>query len=225
MKYLEIKNLNISFFKNPVLNNINFELHAGQRIGIVGQNGSGKTTLVETIMGVNDPKVEGELTYFNDIENHMKAVFQEYQYERTFNLGQIYKIYSQISLVKPRDDIKKMFSEYGLEGMHRRYFHRLSGGQKQKFKLMMCLELKPKLLILDEVTTSLDFLWRQEILKIIKNYLNENPECALILVSHDYAELFHLTDQQFLIQNGSMLPITNLDKYFKDYQLQLNALK
>lgn len=50
----------------------------------------------------------------------------------------------------------------------------------------MCLALHPKLLILDEITTLLDYQWRQEILKIVQNYLDENKERSLILVSHDF---------------------------------------
>lgn len=221
-KYLEINDLSISYFKHPVLENVNLNLYAGQRIGIIGKNGCGKTTLVETIMGVNNPNVFGSLKYFLNIENDIKAVFQEYEYERTLSLKQIYKMYASINKSQVRSDLNKMFCEYGLDGLEHKKYHKLSGGQKQKFKLLMCLELEPKLLILDEVTTSLDFLWRQEILKIIKCYLTQHPECALILVSHDYHELKTLTDKQYLIDNKNLDEIYDLNTYFNEYLTNTN---
>lgn len=102
MNYLIIRNLKISFGNKCILSDINLEINAGDRIGIIGKNGAGKTTLVETIIGVNNAKVSGELSFSNNVQNSMKAIFQEYQYDRVLALKQVYKIYSLISGVKPK---------------------------------------------------------------------------------------------------------------------------
>lgn len=198
------------------LSDINLEINAGDRIGIIGKNGAGKTTLVETIIGVNNAKVSGELSFSNNVQNSMKAIFQEYQYDRVLTLKQVYKIYSLISGVKPKKDIDKLFDYYDLSGFEKRKFHSLSGGEKQKFKLLMCLELKPKLLILDEISSSLDFEWRSEIFTVINRYSNENKDCALLLISHDYNELKNLTSRRYLIKNGTNIYVENLEDYFNE---------
>lgn len=215
MKYLSIRDLSSAYGKKEILKNINLDLASGERIGIIGKNGSGKTTLIETILGVNNAKVSGYLKFENKIEKEMKSIFQDYQYDRDFNLGYLYKIYCEISGIKPRKDLDTLFSEYDLSGLRKRKFHKLSGGQKQKFKLLMCLELHPKLLILDEITTSLDYQWRQEVLKIVQNYLDENKECSLILVSHDFNELTKLTYKQYLVQDKLLSLVTDLNEHFE----------
>lgn len=218
MKYIEIKNLSINFGKENILNNVNLEVNSGQRIGIIGENGSGKTTLVETILGVNNARVHGILHYLNNINYDMKAVFQEYQYDGGFSLKTIYKNYCNLNKTPVRKDLKELFAHYGLAGMQNKRFHKLSGGQKQKFKLLMCLELHPKLLVLDEITTSLDFKWRQEILKMIQLYLEQNPECSLLLVSHDYNELVKLTDTYYLVKDKTLYPVFDLKPHFEIYK-------
>lgn len=223
-KYVEISDLDIWYFRNLILKGVALEINAGDKIGILGKNGTGKTTLIETIMSITSAHYNGNITYYHGIENNIKSVLQEYQYDRGLSLVGLYKLYCSLNLTPVRKDLKEMFSEYGLDGLLRKHYHKLSGGQKQKFKLMMCLELKPKLIILDEITTSLDFLWRQEILLIINQYLFKNPEAALVIVSHDYNELKVLTDTQYVIEDKSLQKVDDLDELFASYKAQLSNL-
>lgn len=218
MLYLELRNLSIRYSKNVILENVNLTVHDGERIGILGKNGTGKTTLVETILGVNNAFVSGELLYFNDIEFSMKAVFQEYEFDRVISLKKIYKLYSLISGIKPTNNIKELFQSFGLADKQDSKFYKLSGGQKQKFKLLMWLSLRPRLVILDEITSSLDIEWRKEILMILKDYFAKNPNASLILISHDYRELQHLTKVNYVIENKQLKPINNLGEYFDEYE-------
>lgn len=214
MNYVVIKNLSIIINKNEILKNINFEISSGDRIGIMGKNGAGKTTLIETIIGVNSASVTGTLKFNNNIQKSIKAVLQNYVYDNSLSLKNLYKIYSLIAGVKPEHEVKKVFEKYELEHCLKRKYNTLSGGEQQKFKLLMCLELKPKLLIIDEISTSLDYFWRTEILTVINEYIKSNPDCALVLVSHDYNELSALTNKIYLIKDKTNTLIKNLEDYF-----------
>lgn len=214
-KYLTIRDLNVAYYKNNILENVNLDLYEDERIAIIGKNGAGKTTLIEAIMGTNNAIVKGYLKFENEIEKNIKTIFQTYDFDRDFNLLKLYRIYMEVNGLKPEKDYNQVFEKYDLAGLEKKKFHKLSGGQKQKFKLMMCLELKPKLLILDEITTALDYQWRQEILKILKNYLDLNPGCALILVSHDLNEILTLTEKQYIIEDKTLKRVDNIRDHFK----------
>lgn len=216
MLYLELKNLTIKYGSKAVITDVNFKLHQGEKVGIIGKNGAGKTTLVETIMGTNRASISGTIDYYDGIKNDIKAVFQEYEFDRGMPLRLIYKIYALIAGIKPEKDIKQLFSYFGLQGLVNSHYDRLSGGQKQKFKLLMGLALKPRLIILDEITTSLDVEWRHQIFNILNDYFLKHPNCSLILVSHDYKELIKLTSHQYLIENKTLKPIDNLSAYFHE---------
>lgn len=220
MLYIDAQNLTIAYGKNTILENINFKVFKGEKIGIIGKNGSGKTTLVESLMGVNNAEISGQLMFYENIQKYIRAVFQEYEFDRGMSLKHIYLMYSLLTGLEPYKDVKALFKAYDLEDKLNDRFHKLSGGQKQKFKLLMCLELKPKLIILDEVTTSLDIEWRSEIFKIINAYFDLNPDCALILISHDYRELKRLTNKNYLISNKKIEEIKDLESYFLEHDWQ-----
>ncbi len=216
MKYIDIKNLCISFNKHRILNDVSLEINAGDRIGIIGKNGSGKTTLVETILGVNNAKVSGYIYYDEKIKNKIRAVFQEYHFDSILNLRDLYQLYCKIAGLIPNNNIDELFAKYDLSHLINKKFAKLSGGEKQKFKLLMCLELSPSLIILDELTTSLDFQWRKEVFKLLEEYLKQNQDCALIIVSHDYNELKKVANKYYLVANKQLTKIDRIEDFFDE---------
>lgn len=216
MIYVKCIDLSVSYGKNIVLDHISFEIKQGDRIGIIGKNGAGKTTFIESLIGVSTGTINGNIYFDKEIEKNIKIVFQNYWYDSTFNLSFLYKYFCKIAGLKPTNNIKELFDKYELGHCLKRKFKNLSGGEAQKFKLLMCLELQPKLIILDEITTSLDYRWRTNIITIINNYINSNYDAALIMISHDLNELKALTKQHFLIKDKKIFAISNLDYFFKN---------
>ncbi|AOG60438.1 ABC transporter ATP-binding protein [Spiroplasma helicoides] len=207
---IEIINLKKSYSKNEVLNISNLKIESNQCLGIMGQNGSGKTTLSEIIMG-SKKQSSGEIKL--EIENISKnAVFQECQFEPDLSLKSIVKFYK--GLFKSKEDTDELFKRFDLENLKRKRFNRLSGGQKQKFKLLVAFINRPNLLLLDELTTSLDYVWREKIHKIIIDYVKNNPTTVL-LVSHDVNEIAKICNRVILLDNGSIVNDLNLTDDFK----------
>lgn len=171
---LKIKNLAIGY--NKVLNEINLNVEALDKIGIIGKNGCGKSTFLKTIMGEINP-LKGKYTYgknisigyfdqeFNNL-NHNNTVYEE--------INNLYKEMSPYEIRKLlasfefyQDDIYKKISD-------------LSGGEKVKLSLCILLKTRPNLLILDEPTNHLDIISKSTIEKILLNYKG-----TIIIVSHD----------------------------------------
>lgn len=211
---IKIDNLLIKYGKRIILKNICFEINKSDRIAILGKNGAGKTTLVEAISGCRKYQ-SGKISFEpNKKDLSIRCVFQDVDYDSELKLWEIYKYYFKLFGVKISD--KKIFEKYDLSLVINRKYSSLSGGERQKFKLLMCLEAEPKTIILDEVTTSLDFLWRQQIIKIIKEYLDKKPDTSLLLVSHDPKEVMELCNSFFLIEDRGLKKINDINIFFNN---------
>lgn len=120
--------------------------------------------------------------------------------------------YSKLSGIKEVN--YEIFDKYELGDVKKKKFRSLSGGEKQKFKLLLCLEFNPELIILDELTTSLDYQWRIDIVNDINNYLNNHKSAILLLVSHDPKEIKKLCNKFYLVKDKKINQIDNIDAFF-----------
>ncbi|MDQ0513929.1 ABC-2 type transport system ATP-binding protein [Mycoplasmoides fastidiosum] len=211
---INVKNLSIKYGKRIILNDINLSLKPGDRVAILGKNGTGKTSLAETIAGVRALQ-KGTVEIDPIYKNNTRVLFQDVNFDSDLNLKQLFYFYLRICNIFDKELEKTAFVKYELDHVKNKKFKKLSGGEKQKFKLMLTLELKPKFLIVDEISTSLDYEWRSNVLKIIKNYLRNNEDVILLIISHDEKEIRALTDKYYLIEDQSLDPINNLDSLFK----------
>lgn len=214
---ISIKNLSVSFGKKVILNDVNIEIFNGDRVAIIGRNGSGKTTFIETIMGLNHHS-KGSINISSDLKIKMKTVFQDIDYDSELTLSELIYFYSKLAnrkegFSKNHLDVN-VLNKYDLFHLKNKKFRHLSGGEKQKFKLLLCMEFEPELVILDELTTSLDYQWRSDITKNIKDYFDKHQNGILILVSHDPNEIKLLCNKYFLVNNQKISQIENIDLFF-----------
>ncbi|AHI52997.1 AAA family ATPase [Spiroplasma culicicola] len=149
-----------------------------------------------------------------EIENLRKnAVFQLTSYGNESHILDIAKMY--FDLFHSQLDLNQLFSQFELDDQKKKKFNKMSGGQQQKFKFLIALLNNPNLLLLDELTTSLDFVWRSKIIGLLKNAI-EKSEATVILVSHDKEEIAHLCDRVIYIENGKITKDIMLPKKFKE---------
>ncbi|QGS52296.1 ATP-binding cassette domain-containing protein [Spiroplasma tabanidicola] len=208
---IKIKNLKKTYNNKTVLNVENLTLDQNQCIGIMGKNGAGKTTLVEIIMG-SKKQNEGDVI-IDKTDLRKNAVFQECQYEQDLNLITIARFYKK--LFKSNEDLEVLFEKFELKEFKRKRFIKLSGGEKQKFKLLIAFVNKPNLLLLDELTTSLDFIWREKIYDVLNDYIKEN-KTTILMVSHDVNEVAKLCQRVIFINDGIVKKDLNLNKDIKE---------
>jgi ABC-2 type transport system ATP-binding protein len=204
---ITINNLKKNFRNYTILDIENLVIGDNEKVAIVGKNGVGKTTLCEIIMGTQLPTSGRVETDIADLRKN--AVFQETGFSNDVNIYSVAKFYKDI--FKAYDfDLDAAFEKYEIADLKKRRYNRLSGGQKQKFKLLISQINQPNLLLLDELTTSLDYEWRQKIFKILNQMSRENS-ATILLISHDPEEIAALCDRVIILQDGGI---------FKDFAIK-----
>lgn len=191
-KIMEIRDLNVSYGKTEVLNNISFDIIEGDYIGIVGPNGAGKSTLIKALLNLLNPD-SGEVIYNID-KSFVGYLPQITEKNHKLFPASVFEVVSTGLILKKsfpkflnKEDKKKVDESLRLlsiEDLGHKKIGDLSGGQQQRVLLARALVSNPKLLILDEPTSALDPKIRNEFYELLKN-LNENLKVTIVLISHD----------------------------------------
>ena len=196
----------------PVLHDVDFSLHPGQRIGLYGPNGSGKTTLFRCITGLARPQ-SGQVLFhgvplddekdFHELRCKVGFVLQHAEDQLFFptvledvafgplNLG--------LAADEARDRAIETLRNLGLAGFEDRLTHRLSGGEKKLVSLAAVMAMQPEALLLDEPTNGLDSDARQRIIDILSNL-----DTARITISHDWDFLAQTSTQYLTIAHNHL---------------------
>lgn len=197
---------------SAVLEDLDFSLNLGQRLGLIGANGSGKTTLFSTIMGLVRPEngsvlFQGQELFadkdFRQLRRETGLLFQDAD-DQLFsptvledvafgplNLG--------LSPAEAKERAVETLARLGLAGFEERVTHKLSGGEKKLTALATILAMQPKALLLDEPTNDLDPGTRERLVQI----LNE-LDMALVVISHDWDFLERTTRETLCLENGKL---------------------
>lgn len=210
---LTIKQLQVKYGNQTALqidSPISFE--KGERIGVIGSNGAGKSTLVKTILGLTD--YEGRIVTHlkpEQIAVHMQAN----AYVTTMPVKRIMEAILNTK-VKDNKELQELISFFEFEECMPKRFNALSGGQKQKFTIIMIMMQKAELTCYDEVTSGLDFETRQKLMeKLVEWY--RDKEDSLIIVSHYYEELEQLADKILLLDSGKVVAYGKPEELFRKY--------
>lgn len=216
-KLLEVKKLDFSYENGkPILNNINFTIHKGEIVSIVGKNGAGKSTLSNIICGFYDP-VAGDILYKGE------DLTQKSIKERGERIGLVMQnpnqmiskpmIFDEVALglkVRgvPETEIKERVYETlkicGLYPMRNWPVSALSFGQKKRVTIASILVLNPEMIILDEPTAGQDYHHYTEIMEFLKK-LNEEQGITILMITHDMHLMLEYTNRAIVIADGRLL--------------------
>lgn len=200
---IEIKNLNVNIEDKPILKNYNLVINPGEIHAIMGPNGTGKSTLSKVIMGnknynitSGDIIVDGKSILSLETDERARlGIFLVYQNPISIE-GISNSEFIRTSLNSLNDKpiglyefVKKM--EKGIEElkmdssmMHRSLNQGFSGGERKKNEILQMKFLKPKFVILDELDSGLDVDSLKIVCDNINDYLSENKETSLLLITH-----------------------------------------
>ncbi len=198
-KAVEIKNVSVYYNNVCALSNINLTITEKDFLGIIGPNGSGKSTLLKVIAGIIKPS-SGSINLFeNPIYKSCSSIGYVPQYlkfDREFPInvkevvlmGRLKKNKKLFFNFTENDNkiTMKILKDLDIYNLKNRQINKLSGGQLQKVLIARALAVKPKIILLDEPTASLDVHSKNNIYSLLKE-LNKN--ITIILVSHDMGSI------------------------------------
>lgn len=194
---LSVKNLSVSYGKQQIIKNLNFEIEKGDYVGIVGSNGSGKTTLVRSLLGLIEP-TGGEIQFTRGKDTAIGYLPQRTLVNDSFFPAQVGEIVGTGLMGSPegrlmkrtekQKRIKDTLNLLNMDGFLKRKIGSLSIGQQQRVLLARALVSRPDLLILDEPTSSLDPKIREEFYEML-HHLHLKHQVTILQVSHDVSSM------------------------------------
>lgn len=195
-KVLKLKNVGKKYqAKNgevEALSDVNFSVEEGEFVSIIGPSGCGKSTLLSIIAGL-EPKTSGEIM----IDGNTGYMLQKDSLLEWRSILDNVTFGLEISHKKTKENIEyavALLKKYGLYDFKDKYPTQLSGGMRQRAALIRTLAIKPKILLLDEAFSALDYQTRimvtNDIFQILKN---EN--ITAVIVTHDISEAISISDR------------------------------
>ena len=210
---VSIKNMTKRFGSKRVLNDISIDIKSGEIFALIGPNGAGKTTTLRTIFGEIKPDT-GEVNVFgkalsSKVKEKMTVMPEERLTFSRFTGEDYHDLWSKLY---PGWN-EKIFSSFAnhfnfnLEDKVSTY----SMGMKTLLNLALCMSANSDLMLLDEPTQNLDPVIRSEILKVIKNYIEDQENKTIIISSHEIYELEEVATSFAIIKEGEILYADTID--------------
>ena len=191
---IEIKNMDFAFSGDNILENINFSIEPNDFVGVIGPNGGGKTTLLKIILGLLSPqKGTVKILGTNPISSRKNTGYapQFGTSEKSFPIKTVEVVamglcgsgcfFPWISEAKKERALEVM-KFVKIDTLAEKPFNQLSGGQQQRALIARAIASEPKILLLDEPTSSVDSTVEEDIYETLKKV---NEKITIILVSHD----------------------------------------
>jgi len=217
MNVLEVRNLRKSFEENLVLHDLSLTVPDHTATVLIGASGSGKSTLLRCInlldtiddgsifldgREITDPEIN-----VDEVRKNLGMVFQ------SFNLFPHMSVIDNIMLspVRVHKISKEQAREEAMTLLHRfdladkadQYPDRLSGGQQQRVAIIRSIAVKPRLLLLDEVTSALDPVLVNEVLSIVRDLKADNM--AMVLATHEMGFATQVADEVCFLKDGNIV--------------------
>jgi iron(III) transport system ATP-binding protein len=212
MSLLELQDLACSYGGQPVVQQLNLQLQAGDIGCLLGASGCGKTTTLRAIAGfetvhTGTVRLGGEIVARPGFtlapeKRRIGMVFQDYALFPHLSVADnvLFGIRQQ---AEARQLVDEMLELVNLQGLGQRFPHELSGGQQQRVALARALAPQPQLLLLDEPFSNLDVELRRRLSHEVREILKQRGTSA-ILVTHDQEEAFAVSDQVGVFKQGRL---------------------
>lgn len=224
---LEINNLYFSYSKEkPLFQNLTLRFDEGKIIALAGESGCGKSTLLSLIYGLldwqsgdivfEDEKLMGPKGNLVPGEAKMKFVAQNFDLMPYATVAEnVGKFISNINLTKKRETVAELLEVVGLEEFSHILPKYLSGGQQQRVAIARALSVLPKLLILDEPFSNLDFPRKIELREKLFRYVKQQ-NISLIISTHELQDIIPWLDQIVVLENGRLVQNDKPEETFRN---------
>lgn len=198
------------------------EVQPGMITGLIGKNGSGKSTTFKALLGLIRPdggavelfgKKAAEIT--TEDKQKLGVVFADSGFSMYLTAAGVTRIMESAYQDFDREKFLKQCTRFNLPTDKK--IKEFSTGMKAKFKVLVALSHKAELLILDEPTVGLDVVARDEVLGMLREYMEENENSSILISSHISSDLESLCDDFYMIHNGKIILHEDTDVLLSDY--------
>lgn len=226
------KKLNKSYQEKPVLFDIDLAIKPGEIVSIIGPSGSGKSTLLQTLNGLeaitsgqilfHDQPVSLKEKEWQQIRKKIGMVFQSYDLfpDRrvldNLTVGPV--LVNKVSKEQAERSALTWLERVGLKEYAHSYPRELSGGQKQRVAIVRSIVMEPELILLDEVTASLDPEMVREVLEVILELAK--TETTLLIVTHEMAFARQVSDRIIFMADGRVIESGTPEAFFREPQTE-----
>ena len=221
---INVVNLVKNFDEQSVIKNISFNVKKNSIVGILGKNGAGKTTLLGMLLGLITPTKGDIFILGKNLKLNKKEILSEINFQSPYvdlpkkmTVEQNLSFYSRLYGVKNFNIvIENLVDDLKIRDLIKKNYGSLSAGQKTKINLCKALLNKPKLLLLDEPTASLD----PETSIFIRNYLLEYQKknsSSILITSHNLNEVQAMCSNIILLKSGEIVSEGNIKQILKNY--------
>ncbi len=215
---LKVENINKTYQAQNgeivALKDISFDVKEGEYVSIIGPSGCGKSTLLSIIAGL-EQKTSGQISIDKKIGYMLqKDNLLEW---RTILNNVLFGLEVQKAKTKENKEyVLELLKKYGLYEFKDKYPNQLSGGMRQRVALIRTLAIKPKILLLDEAFSALDYQTRLMVTNDIYQIL-KNEEITAIMVTHDISEAISMSDRVIVLTER---PATVKDIHIIDFEME-----
>lgn len=234
---LEARNISVRFGRGArmlmAVDSVSLGVTTSQVVGVVGESGSGKTTLGRVLVGLQVP-LAGEVFLDDDLlaspsrtfrhatRRHVQMVFQDpysslNPTQRAWqSVAEVFRVWHSHSPSMARDAAVDLLGDVGIGAAQvGRYPHELSGGQRQRVSVARALAVRPKFLIADEPTSSIDVSAQAQLLMLLKRIQSERG-LGLVFITHNLRVVRYLADWICVMQAGRFVESNRAEAIFED---------
>ena len=194
------------------VNDVSFEVRKGEILGLLGPNGAGKTTIIHMLLGLTTPNA-GEIRIFGlGLGTHRQEILQQVNFSSTYTempysltIRESLRVFARLYNVPDREEkICSLLQTFGLLDIKTKTVRNLSTGQRTRLNLCKALINDPRLLLLDEPTSSLDPDIADKTRRFLRKIMTER-ELSILYTSHNMKEMEEICDRIVFLHKGRIL--------------------
>ncbi len=215
------------------VDNVSFDIHPGETLGLVGESGCGKSTLGRLLVRLLEP-TSGSIEFggvdlatldgnaLKQMRKRIQIIFQD-PYASLDprapvgeSIGEGLRIHGMKDADERHEKVQRMLGLVGLESYHaRRFPHEFSGGQRQRIGIARALILDPTFVVADEPVSALDVSVQAQVLNLLKE-LQQELNLTLLFVAHNLAVVEHISDRVAVMYLGHIVEITDRESLYRE---------
>jgi ABC-2 type transport system ATP-binding protein len=207
---IEVDRLRKCYGSKVAVDDISFSVGEGEIFGLLGRNGAGKSTTVDCIVGLRSPN-QGRIRVAGldphrdrrELRQLLGVQLQESQLQDKLTVAEAMRLYA--SFYRHPADIEGLLAMLDLTEKRNTRYRRLSGGQKQRLSIALALIGRPRIAVLDELTTGLDPVARRDSWRLIDDI--RNTGVTIMLITHLMIEAERLCDRVAIMRDGRIVAL------------------